>query len=88
MYIFIKKYPIVIMILIFMVLCYMKNKEAFTNMTLELKTIPPSSIGPGYLCPMNKVYENKFPPCMNGYYCKNETFPDDDDIGVCRLNTN
>lgn len=93
---FIKKYPIVIMVLIFMVLCYMKNKEAFTNMNLnlftnmelDLKTIPPSSIGPGYLCPMNKVYENKFPPCMNGFYCKNETFPDDDDIGVCRLNTN
>lgn len=85
---FIKKYPIVIMVLLFMVLCYMKNKEAFTNINLNLKNLPPSSIGPGYLCPTNDVHKNKFPPCMNGLHCNSDTFPDDNDIGVCRLNTN
>lgn len=86
---FIKKYPILIMVLLFMVLCYLKNNsEAFTNINLNLKNLPPSSIGPGYLCHTNDLHKNKFPPCMNGYHCNNETFPDDNDIGVCRLNTN
>ena len=85
---FIKKYPILTMVLIFMILCYMKSKEAFTNMNLNLDNLPPSSIGPGGLCPINDTYKHKFPICMSGYHCNNETFPHDDDIGVCRLNTN
>lgn len=94
---FIKKYPILIMVLIFMVLCYMKNKEPFTNhysgipiisQFNNIKNIPPSSIGPGGLCPINDTYKHKFPICMSGHNCNNETFPYDDEIGICRLNTN
>ncbi len=74
-----KKYIIPIILMIFLLLCFINSNEAFTN-------IPPSSIGPGHLCPTDYTYKDKYPPCMNGFNCNNETYPIDDSIGICRKN--
>ena len=65
-----------------------ENDEVLSNRHFDNKFTPPSSIGSGNLCPISAINKQMIAPCMNGFYCDNEAFDSDNDIGKCRIDYN
>lgn len=49
---------------------------------------PPSSIGRGSLCPISPLLTKNLPYCMNGFFCDNKSYSDNEGIGRCRIDKN
>ena len=56
----------------------------------ELKrefTTAPSSVGSGATCPVSPLLNDELPPCMNGFFCDPDAYPEFEEVGRCRKNT-